>query len=644
MKTNLRKKLNYKFERFINKGGASIFKSLLIVFLSGFLLIIGIRYFLLLLFPDWQYMQNFWDHIWVTFLQMTDPGNMNQDNLSPTWLKITTVIAGLFGVILLSMLIAFITSALDSFLYNFRKGRGDVIEEEHTVILGWNDRVIDIIRELIIANESEKRACVVILAKDEKEIIDDLITKRLKNSGTTEIITTSGNPSNINELNRINITQAKSVIVMAKCSENAPFNEKIESDVQAVKSILAIKACQDNESEIPIIAEVFTKEKRDIIEFFDDENIISLDSWNIMGKLMMQTSLTSGLQLVYNEILSFDGCEIYFYQADWGAVNFFDLAFHFIDGIPLGIYNEKEGLILCPDRERLMQADDEVLILAEDDSTIQYETQPIYKPQEQQIGDRKLDQSKKSTLILGWHNIGEVYIHEAYDYLQPGSRFDIMYHNPTENIQSLITGFQQEYADFEINFIDSNPLSHEGLARINPMDYDNLIILSQNDETNSADKIDSDTLIILLLLRELIQDQEGPKIITQVLNSENQQLINQTDVDDFIISNRLITMVLAQLSEEPKIRLLYDDIFSEDGKEIYVKPAHLYFDSFPQEIAFGDAMKIANLREEVCLGIRKGNAIKDFNDNFGVRLNLPKNEKFTLEENDFLVVLSEDEL
>jgi beta-glucosidase-like glycosyl hydrolase len=146
------------------------------------------------------------------------------------------------------------------------------------------------------------------------------------------------------------------------------------------------------------------------------------------------------------------------------------------------------------------------------------------------------------------------------------------------------------------------------------------------------------------LLRELIQDQEGPKIITQVLNSENQQLINQTDVDDFIISNRLITMVLAQLSEEPKIRLLYDDIFSEDGKEIYVKPAHLYFDSFPQEIAFGDAMKIANLREEVCLGIRKGNAIKDFNDNFGVRLNLPKNEKFTLEENDFLVVLSEDEL
>jgi len=44
-----------------------------------------------------------------------------------------------------------------------------------------------------------------------------------------------------------------------------------------------------------------------------------------------------------------------------------------------------------------------------------------------------------------------------------------------------------------------------------------------------------------------------PHIITQVLNSENQDLIVQTDVDDFLISNKLITMVLAQLSEQPDL-------------------------------------------------------------------------------------------
>ncbi|NNJ55937.1 MAG: hypothetical protein HKP14_07385 [Bacteroidia bacterium] len=644
MKPTIKEKLVYRFERFLNKGGSSIFKSLLVVFLSAFIFIITLRYLLLLLFPELDYLGNFGDHIWKTFLQMTAPGNMNQDNNAPGWLKLTTVLAGFTGVIILSMLIAFITSSLNTFLYNFRKGRGSVIEDDHTVILGWNDRVVDIIRELIIANESEKRGCIVILANHSKEKMDDLIAKRLPDTQTTSVITTSGNPSNISELNRINITSCKSVIILAKCSENATFNEKIESDVQGIKSIMAIKSCQNDSNNIPIIAEIFSEEKRNIISYFNDENLIAIDTWNIMGKLLMQTSLTSGLQLVYNEILSFDGCEVYFYEANWGDVDFFELAYHFEDGIPLGIYNNEEGLILRPSRERKMKKGDEVLILAEDDSTIAYKANALYKPKEIPLRNKKLEQSKKSTLILGWHSVGEIFVHEANDYLLDGSRFDIMYHEPTVELKNTFNHLKSEYSNFEINIINQNPLSKEGLEAIDPSHFENIIILSQNSDISSPDKIDSDTLIILLLLREMSKESSNPKIITQVLNSENQQLINQTDVDDFIISNKLITMVLAQLSEEPRIKILYDDIFSEDGSEIYVKPANLYFDSFPQKITFGDAMGIANKRNEVCLGIRKADKLKDIQNNFGVTLNLPKDKVIELLEDDYLVVLSEDEL
>jgi hypothetical protein len=643
MKPTLRQKLSYKFERFINKGGTSIFKSLLFFFLGGFVLIVGLRYVLMLIFPDLDYMNNSGDHVWTIFLQMTDPGNMNQDNLSPTWLKITTILAGLLGVIILSMLIAFITSALDKLLYNFRKGRGSVLESEHTIILGWNDRVVDIIRELIIANESEKRAVVVILADANKEEMDDLITKRLPETKTTEIITTSGNPSNINELQRINILGAKSAIVMAKCSDNATENEKIESDVQAIKSIMAIKACQNNESNIPVVSEIFTEEKRSIIDYFDDENLIAIDTWTIMGKLMIQTSLTSGLQLVYNEMLSFDGCEVYFYQADWDDIDFYNLAFHFHDGIPLGIYN-KDGLVLRPDKDIRLKKGDQILILAEDDSTINYNRTPQYTPQDLSLISKKLDQKEKSTLILGWHDVGEIFISEANDYLLENSSFDIMYHEPSDIMLQKIDKLQNEFTNLRINVIHKNPMVLEDLKSTNPGNYDSLIILSQQNTSSSSDKVDSDTLIILLLLRGLIQKEDGTNIITQVLNSENQQLINQTNVDDFIISNRLITMVLAQISEEPNIKLLYDDLFSEDGSEIYVKPAFLYFDSFPQKITFADAMGIANKRDEICLGIRKGNQMKDLRNNFGVRLNLPKNEEIILEKDDYLVVLSDDEL
>ncbi|WP_298756982.1 hypothetical protein [uncultured Psychroserpens sp.] len=645
MKNSFRERLNYRAERFLSKGGSSIFKSLLIIFIIVFIVLVGLRLLLINIFPSLNYTGNVFRDIWVTFLEMTDPGNMNQDNEAPTYLKVLTVLSGLTGVILLSMLIGFITTALDTMLYDFRKGRGKVIESNHTIILGWNERVVDVIRELILANESESKASVVILSREDKEIMDNLITKRLPDMLTTEVITTQGDYANINELKRINLEQARSIIILANCSESATNDKKVASDVQSVKSILAITACQNGTNELPIIAEIFTKEKRDIISFFEDDNIIAIDSWNIMGKLLIQTSLTSGLDTVYKEILSFDGCEVYFYEDNWNNVLFSDLSYYLKDGIPLGIYSEDDGLVLRPAKDTIVKDGDSVVILAEDDSTIAYENKQYYFPdKEKRIIDKRLDQVKKRILILGWHKVAEVFIEEATDYLLEGSDFDIMFNAPTEELKEAIDDIASEFSDFNISLHDSNPLDLENLENINPGSYDTIVILSQSVEEQSADKIDSDTLIILLLLRKVVSEEDGLQIITQVLNSENQEIITQTNVDDFIISNKLITMILAQLSEESLMKTFYDDIFSEDGSEIYVKPASLYFDTFPQNIKFVDAIFCAQQRDEVCLGIRKGHQCKSLDDNFGITLNPDKNMEIELNENDFLIVLSEDEL
>lgn len=648
MSFSLKDKLRYRFEKYLNKGGASIFISLFVVFIVLFVLIIGVR-LLIMQFADAGADETYTgtsDDIWRTWLQMTDPGNMNQDNNMSFWLKVSTILAGVVGVIILSMLIAFITTSLEKVFYNFRKGRGKVIEEEHTLILGWNERVVDIIRELIIANESEKSASVVILSSEDKEEMDDLIQKRLPDTKTTRIVTTTGDYANINELKRVNIQAAKSVIILANCSESAVLDEKVDSDVQSVKSIMGIISVQDGKNELPIITEIFTEEKRQLLSFFDDDNIIALDSWDIMGKLLVQTSLTSGLEMVYNEMLSFDGCEVYFYEAEWNGVSFAELPFHFKDGIPLGVYNEDDGVVLRPGDNYNLQDKDQIIILAEDDSTIHFETAAFTSANEIELSGEKLEQKQKKVLILGWHSVAEIFVRESADYLSEGTQFDILFNEPNELLTSKINELKSLYTDFEINLKNSDPLKFEALKEVDPFSYDNVIILSQEIDEQRPDKIDSDTLIILLWLRKVKESVDNPhtKIITQVLNSENQEIITQTDVDDFIISNKLITMILAQLSEEPLIKLLYDDLFSEDGSEIYVKPANLYFKSFPQKVSFADLIGIAGKREEVCLGIRKGDLRKDADSNFGVKLNLPKTDLVEIHENDYLVVLSEDEL
>jgi len=646
MKASIKEKLKYRFEKYLNKGGSSIFISLFVVFIVLFVFIILMRAVILWIWPDLSYTDSFLDDIWYTWLQLTDPGNMNQDNLAPTWLKITTIMSGVVGVIILSMLIAFITTTLEKVFYNFRKGRGKVLEEDFTLILGWNERVVDIIRELMLANESEKDAAVVILSNEDKEEMEDLITKRIPNSLTTRIITTTGDFANINELKRINIEGAKSIILLANCSESASEDDKMFSDVQSIKAIMAIIACQGGKNELPIIAEIFNEKKRDLIGYFEDENIIALDSWEIMGKLLVQTSLTSGLEMVYNEILSFDGCEIYFYKADWNKIAFGDLPMRFKDGIPLGVYNENDGMTLRPGKEYVMKQEDQILILAEDDSTIKFQPSSVHNVTEIKLVNIKLEQKQKNILILGWHNLAEIFINESEDYLLEGSTFDIHIKEPSDETISRIDELKELYKGFVITLTDSDSLDLESLKAATPFNYDNVVILSQDSSEQRADKIDSDTLIILLLLRKIKSELPlvHTKIITQVLNSENQEIITQTDVDDFIISNKLITMILAQLSEQPLIMKFYEDIFSEDGSEIYVKSISLYSDTFPLKTTFGDLIGLADQRNEICLGIRKGSESKNANANFGVTLNIDKNEALILNEDDFLVVLSEDEL
>lgn len=89
--------------------------------------------------------------MWITFFQMTDPGNMTIDHKSTYPERAVAVLAGLIGALIFSTLIAFISSQVDTILWNFRKGKSEVIEKKITLVLGWNERIYDFLRELLIA-------------------------------------------------------------------------------------------------------------------------------------------------------------------------------------------------------------------------------------------------------------------------------------------------------------------------------------------------------------------------------------------------------------------------------------------------------------------------------------------------------------
>ena len=102
-------------------------------------------------------------------------------------------------------------------------------------------------------------------------------------------------------------------------------------------------------------------------------------------------------------------------------------------------------------------------------------------------------------------------------------------------------------------------------------------------------------------------------------------------------------MLLSQISEEQSINDVYNDIFEEDGSEIYLKPASLYFTDLPGEYSFADMMAIAQKRGEICFGVKITELESAIDKNFGVTLIPEKNERYTLKPNDRLIVVAEDE-
>lgn len=646
-KPSLGQQLRYRFDNFMAKGGFSIFLSLLLVFAASFAVVVAARALVLLLDPGGAEHDGFWANVYVVFLQLTDPGNMGLELPSSAFYKMSAILAGAFGVIILSMLIAFITTALDQKLQELKKGHSKVIEDDHTLILGWSDRVTEILRELVLANESEDDPCVVILSEQDKEVMDDYLDVHLTERKNTRIVTRSGSVSSVVNLDIVSVTSSKSVIVLSDCTDAATADEKATSDTRVIKTILGLMASKAPGQSLNVVAEIFDERNRELAKDISPHEVTTVHALDILAKILVQTSRSIGLSVVYGEIMSFDGCELYFFHDDWGTVGFDELVYHFPDGVPLGIRHGDGRLTLNPPPGTRMSSDDDILILAQDDSTIEYRKVVLARPRDIPLSGLRLERHVEHELILGWSAKAPIIIEQYADYVEEGSTITVMLREPSEDLRLEILELRERISGLEIRLVDQDPMHLETLLEATPFLYDNIIVLSQSGEATSPEAIDSQTIIILLLLRKVAKmaghDAERTKLITEVLDSENQDLIARAGVNDFIISNRLVSMLLAQVSEEADIYDVYDDLFQEGGSEIYVKPARLYFQTFPVEVTFADLIGIARRRQEVCLGIKIKADEKNPEANYGVKLIPEKTARYRFEAEDCLVVLAEDE-
>ena len=228
---SLREKLRYKFDNWMSRGVLALIGLLSVAALVAILFVSAVVA-LLRIQPEGEEI-DFGEAVWLSLLRTLDGGTMGADR-GPAF-RAAMLIVTLIGLVVVAALISIIGSAFNARLEELRKGRSKVLEQGHTLILGWNSKIYQVIREVVIANESRVKPKIVIMAdRDKVEMEDDLKT-RIKHFGNTKVILRSGDPMSIADLRLTNFKKARSILIL-------PPDEADYSDTVAIKTTMALLA------------------------------------------------------------------------------------------------------------------------------------------------------------------------------------------------------------------------------------------------------------------------------------------------------------------------------------------------------------------------------------------------------------------
>lgn len=639
-KASLGQKLRYRFDNSMAKGPSALIGWLalitLLMILVGAAIIVGFS-----IFPMVEEEgvtksapMGFFETLWQTLMRSMDAGTLAGDTGWP--FRILMLLITLGGIFIVSTLVGVLSNVINDKLEELRKGRSFVVESGHQLVLGWNSKVFTIINELVIANENQKKPRIVVLATEEKTIMEDEIKDKCPELKNTKVICRSGNPNDMTDLAIVNPQEAKSIIILA------PEGEDSDPDAQTIKNILAITNNPKRKTgEYHIVAEMRDEKNLQIGKIVGKDEVELLLTDDLVSRIMVQTCRQSGLSVVYQGLTEFEGAEIYFNdEKGLYGKTFGETIFMYKDSAVMGFQAPDGSVIINPPMDTIVEQGSKVIAITEDDDTLILDHSTSFPIDESVFTDStEITNTEEHTLILGWNNRGKAIIREMDNYVVKGSTVKIIagYDDAEETVKGIIPTTKNMKVEFVRGNITDRPL----LDSLNVEKFDHIIVLSYVGKMD-LQSADSQTLITLLHLRDIADIKDVDlSIVSEIMDVGNRELASVTKADDFVVSDKMISQLMSQVSENKDLMRVFEYLFDSEGSEIYLKPATDYVKP-GVEVNFYTLLASAKRKGQVVLGYRIVKDQFDSSKSYGIVVNPVKSNKIIFDKEDKLIVLAED--
>ena len=570
---------------------------------------------------------------WQSLMRSLDPGTLAGDTGWGYRAVMLAVTVG--GIFIVSMLISVLASGLQGRLEQMRKGRSFVVEEGHTLILGWSSRIFLIISELVVANENQKRPRVVILADRDKVEMEEEIRSKVADTKNTRVVCRSGSAIDLVDLEIVNPHAAKSIIILSP-------DDSAGADAQVIKMILAITNNPNRRPEpYHIVAEIRDEKNMEVARIVGQDEAKLILSGDIIARMTVQTCLQVGLSIVYTELLDFDGDEIYVQgEPQLVGKTFGEALLGYEDCSVMGLRWAAGGVKINPPAETPIREGDRLVVIAEDDDKVRFTGLRRDQVDEGAIRQAPADdRSPERILILGWNKRGGTIVRELDNYVAPGSFLKIVADTPAAEVERGAAA--ERLRRLAVEFEGGDTTDRQVLDALDLTSFQHIILLCYAEQLD-AQAADAKTMITLLHLRDIERKKgEAYSVVSEMIDVRNRALASVAKADDFIVSDELTGLLLTQVSENAELLDVFHDLFESEGSEIYLKPARNYVE-LEREVNFYTVAESARRRGEVAIGYRLERHANDAGRAYGVRVNPPKSETLTLRPEDKIIVLAED--
>ncbi len=633
-----RTKLRYRSDEFLSSGaGKQLFLLLVLTCVVVFVFAI------IALAIGLPVGDTLFDKCWFYFTRAMDGGTMGGDE--GTGVRLVSTGATVVGVILTGLLISALSGNFQDRLESIKRGASPVVEKNHFLILGWSEKIFSVIDQLSEANIEKGKIIVVVMAARDKVEMEEELRDKLTHLDRIKLVVRSGSSESLTDLSKVAFDMAHAIVVLLNDEDVSDPNK---ADGRVIKTLMALYNHPEGKGAMvgkSVTAEVMLAENQEIAIIAGSRKAQVVKTNEMISKIILQTSRISGLSLVYDELLRFEGNEFHIAKfPQLAGRRFGDIILDFPNGCPVGVARPDGTHQINPPSDYLLQPTDDVLILAEDDH-IQYAPYqgPLRGMQITPAGAATV-RPMEHMLVLGWNEKIFPIVTEFDSYAAKGSTLTMVNSLEGQTVSERLKENCGELKNIQTRHMVGEFTSRALMENLQPQNYPTVMVLGDASSGEiSAEDADTRAIIALLLLRDF-QRRSGiatQEICSEILNPKNRELAATTEIHDIVISNEMVSMVLAQVSHVPRILPVLDDLFQSEGSEIYLKDIAKYV-PYGQQVTFEYLMLAARARNEVAFGLQR--SVNDASKRYGIVLNpTDRSAPFVVNKGDRLIVLAEDD-